>query len=81
MVKFNVEGAGFIGIREGANCVTGEVAGLNFSVSWGKYPYCGGVLGISEARKLAAFLIEQCDKQTKSESDIVRDTYAGLKTS
>lgn len=80
---FKVAGASGIGvirISENASSVTGQTAGFSFNVSWNDDTglYCGVVLGLEEANRLALHIIEQYSKQTKSEAELVAECYARM---
>jgi hypothetical protein len=80
---FQVAGAsgiGLIRISERPTSVTGQTAGFSFNVSWNDDTgfYCGVVLGLEEANRLAIHIIEQYSKQTKSEAELVAETYSRL---
>lgn len=71
-------GVACIRISENPSCVTAQTAGFSFNVSWNEDTglYCGVVLGLEEANRLAIHIIEQYSKQTKSEAELVADTYS-----
>ena len=71
---FNVAGAGEIAISDNHTHRTGGAAGFGFSVSWyGSGLGCGGVLGITEAKRLANFILEKVATETRTEEDIHAD--------
>lgn len=73
-------GVSCIRISENPTFVTGQTAGFSFNVSWNDDTgfYCGVVLGLEEANRLAMHIIEQYSKQTKSEAELVAETYSKL---
>lgn len=66
---FKVESAGEIEIGHGIHSMTGMAVGFHFGVSWGRYGYAGGVLGRSEAKRLAEYILEQLNKETITETE------------
>lgn len=81
---FKVAGASGIGvirISENPTSITGQTAGFSFNVSWNDDTglYCGVVLGLEEANRLAIHIIEQYSKQNKSEAELVEEMYNKLK--
>jgi hypothetical protein len=69
---FNVAGAGKIFIGEGL-CYTGGAAGFDIGISWGRYGYTGGVLGLSEAKRLAEYLLNECSEYNKTEDELIEE--------
>lgn len=63
---FEVPGAGDICISKNCHHSTGEVVGFGFGVEWGRYGFCGGVLGREEAKRLAEFIITECSTTTET---------------
>jgi len=80
---FKVAGASGVAcivISENPTSVTGKTAGFSFNVSWNDDTgmYCGVVLGLEEANRLAIHIIEKYSKQTKSEAELVAECYARI---
>lgn len=75
---FNVEAAGEIEIGSGIHSMTGRAVGFHFGVSWGRYGYAGGILGRSEAKRLAEYILEQLNKEniTETEEEEAERRYA-----
>lgn len=59
--QYKVSGAGEIVISTYPVHMTGGSYGFGFGVSWGEYGAVGGVLGITEARKLANHILTQTE--------------------
>lgn len=81
--KFEVAGAGGIisGIvlSENPTSLTGQTCGFGFNVSWNDSGfYCGVVLGLDEAKRMAEFILEKCNEQTKTERELVEERYKQL---
>lgn len=76
---FNVAGCSGIGkivISERPDCITGQSAGFIFNVSWNESGfYCGVVLGLEEAKKLAAHIMEKSSQLDRNEKQIVEEYY------
>lgn len=71
---FNVPGAGEIAVSDSPTHLTGGAAGFGFSVSWSDGGLgCGGVLGITEAKRLANFILEKVATETRTEEEIQAD--------
>jgi hypothetical protein len=71
---FNVPGAGEIAISDNPTHLTGGAAGFGFSVSWSDSGLgCGGVLGITEAKRLANFILEKVATEKRTEDEIQAD--------
>ena len=66
---FEVPGAGHISLSDGCHSHTGGVFGFEFGASWGKYGFCGGVIGRSEAKRLAEIILRQIKKCDISEEE------------
>lgn len=76
--KFEVPGAGTILISTGTHYLTGDVAGFDFGVSWGRAGYVGGVIGRLEAIRLAEFILERCASMPESMHQEVERTTKEL---
>lgn len=81
---FKVAGASGVScimISENPTSVTGQTAGFSFNVSWNDDTglYCGVVLGLEEANRLALHIIEKYSQQHKSEKELVDECYARIK--
>lgn len=63
---FEVPGAGDICMSESCHHSTGQVVGFNFGTEWGRYGYCGGVLGREEAKRMAEFILQKCSETTET---------------
>lgn len=66
---FEAAGAGKISLSESAHHHCGGVVGFQVGVSWSEDGYLGGVLGRSEAKKMAEFILEKCKEIDISEDD------------
>lgn len=75
-----VSGVSCIVISENPTSVTGRTAGFSINFSWNDDTgmYCGAVLGLEEANRLALHIIEKYSQQTKSEAELVAETYARI---
>lgn len=73
-------GVACIRISENPTSVTGTTAGFSFNVSWNDDTglYCGVVLGLEEANRLAIHIIEKYSQQNKSESELIDECYARI---
>lgn len=49
---FEVVGAGYLAIHPHTTARCGSAVGLSLDCSWGKWGYAGGVLDVSEVRRL-----------------------------
>ena len=71
---FDVAGAGEICLSDNPTHLTGSAAGFVFSVSWSDSGLgIGGVLGITEAKRLANFILEKVATETRTEEEIQAD--------
>lgn len=61
-IYFDVPGGGKIRMSENGHSVCGKAVGFSFGVEWGRYGYCGGVLGRDEAKRMAEFIIQKCSE-------------------
>lgn len=68
-VFFYVSGAGHLAFSKNSHHICEQQVGFHFGVSWGNYPFMGGVLGRDEAKKMADFILENISKCDKSESE------------
>jgi len=75
---FDVSGGGKLAVSKDADFICGDKAGFSIGVSWTMYPYCGGVLSRSEAKKLAEHILKQVDSVQESEEQQVANFYNGL---
>lgn len=73
--SFDVAGAGNVCISKDPCHFTGSAYGFGFSVSWGSSLYIGGVLGLEEAKRMAEFILEKYNEQTKSEAELIAESW------
>lgn len=59
---FDVPGAGKIRMSEDCHSACGYVVGFSFGVEWGRYGFCGGVIGRDEAKRMAEFILKKCSE-------------------
>lgn len=65
-VYFEVPGAGDICMSESCHHSTGQVVGFSFGAEWGRYGFCGGVMGRDEAKRMAEFILQKCAETTET---------------
>jgi hypothetical protein len=70
---FLVPGAGAIAVS-GFGHSTGGAYGFGIGVSWGQHGFVGGVIGMTEARRLAEYIIEKCSEQTMTEHELLAES-------
>lgn len=58
---FEVLGAGFLEVSAESDWRCAGQVGPQIGMSWGRYGYCAGVMGMSEVRALRDFLTEMLD--------------------
>lgn len=77
---FECPGAGHLAISHEATHMTGNAHGFGIGVSWGRYGFCGGVIGRSEARRLALHILNECDRADirGTEQQMIDDFYKRL---
>lgn len=66
---FDVPGAGEIQIGKDCHSRTGNVVGFSFAVSWDSGGFLGGVLGRSDAKRLAEYILQKCSEVTETEQE------------
>ena len=66
-VLFSVPGAGYVAISQNAHNLTGQTVGFSFEVSWGSHGYVGGVMGRTQAIRMAEFILKTCEGITETE--------------
>lgn len=66
---FQVPGAGYLAIGSIARARCGQSVGFSFGVSWGRNGYCGGVIGRTQAKRLAEHILKACEGIEESELD------------
>jgi hypothetical protein len=71
---FNTAGSGQVAISKDMH-ITGSAAGVGMSVSWGVSGFHGTVLGFTEARKMAEYILAKCNEQDKPEEQIYTDFF------
>lgn len=59
---FEVPGAGHLALSEDCHGHIGKVFGFSFGVSWGKHGFCSGIIGRSEAKRLAEIILSELSK-------------------
>lgn len=69
VIYFEVPGAGEISLDKHPISRCGEAVGFSFGVSWGTHGFCGGVIGRSEAKRMASFILDTCEKYDAIETE------------
>ena len=59
---FEVQGAGHVALRNTGISMTGSSHGISFDVSWTRFGYSGGVMDVSEIRRLVSVLSDWLEK-------------------
>ena len=59
---FEVQGAGYVALRNTGISMTGSAHGISFDVSWSRFGYSGGVMDVSEIRRLVSALSDWPEK-------------------
>lgn len=65
-IYFEVHGAGDVYMSKSCHHSTGQVVGFSFGVEWGRYGFCGGVIGRDEAKRMAEFILQKCSETTET---------------
>lgn len=68
-LEFDVKGAGRIILGSGCHSACGRAIGFSFGVSWGRHGVVGGVLGRTEAKKMAEYILGKLKDETMTESE------------
>lgn len=66
---FEAPGAGHVELSKDCHCRCGGAVGFHIGVSWGQYGYTGGVIGRTEAIRMANFILKHCEGVTETEQE------------
>ena len=62
---FKASGGGDVVISNSFNHSCGDAVGFSFDVEWGRFGFCGAVLGRREAKRMAECILERLATETE----------------
>lgn len=75
---FEVEGAGKLWFSPNAHALCANAVGFAIGVSWTNHPYIGGVIGRTEAKRLAEFILAKCAECPETEEEERQRQYKDM---